>query len=326
MSEQQSPVVIRQQSDEENSLEDKNVVAVIVTWNKRDYVLRCIDSILASSYPLKKIIVIDNASTDGTSQVIKERFGESDLLYLVVNETNTGGSGGFYKGIEVALEYHPDYLWLLDNDIVVAQNTLQELVWVAEKEAKVGIVGSKVYFSELPNLVWSLGVKVSYWLATKRVIGDKILDYGQFEEILEVDYVPMCSMLLNREVIDKIGSVDPSYFVYSDDADFCSRAKQAEFRVLSASGSIAWHDVTLNSGSLSPFAAYYYTRNNIHFFLKFSPTWYKPVTTVLLFLFLTRRLLATVKYWPGLDRFVQIEKATLAGFSDAWRGKRGKVY
>jgi hypothetical protein len=82
----------------------------------------------------------------------------------------------------------------------------------------------------------------------------------------------------------------------------------------------------LNSGRLSPFAAYYFTRNRCHNALKFTPAWHKLITTGWLLIFLGRRLLATLKYWPGLKTFLLIEKAVLAGFFDGWRGKRGKVY
>jgi GT2 family glycosyltransferase len=306
--------------------QQKSVVVVIVTWNKRQQVLRCIESVIALSYPLQAIVVVDNASTDGTVQAIRQRFNETYPIYLIRNETNEGGSGGFYRGIEAALNFNPDYLWLLDNDVIVVRETLQELLMVIEREPRAGVVGSKIYFAKTPEIIWAIGARVNHWLATISVLGDKVRDKGQFNRVMQVDYVPMCSMLLSVEVIRIIGSVDPTYFVYGDDADFCTRTKQAGFQILAAPNSVARHDVTLNSQSLSPFAAYYFTRNYTHYFFKFAPIWYKPVVALFLLLFLMRRLLATIKYWPGFAAFVDIEKATLAGFFDACRGIRGQVY
>lgn len=303
--------------------DQKTVAAIIVTWNKRAEVLRCLDSVLASTHPIQAIIVVDNASNDGTAEAIKEEFG---AVHLIANSSNKGGSGGFYDGINVALCYHTDYLWLLDNDVIVAPNTLSQLLLVAQSEPKTGIVGSKIYFAQTPEIIWSMGARVNSWLAQISVMGDKVRDEGQYNQLVEVDYVPMCSMLLATRVVEKIGSVDPDYFVYGDDADFCTRARRAGFRVLSTPTSIAWHDVTLSSQRMSPLAMYYYTRNCIHYFLKFAPVWYKPVTAVLTLLFLARRLVATIKYWPGLAMFVWVGQAALIGFFDAWRGKRGKVY
>lgn len=303
-----------------------NVVAVVVTWNKKAELLRCLDSVLTSTQPLKMIIVVDNASTDGTAEAVTKQFGPDYPLQLIINPKNLGGSGGFFEGIKAALAYQPDYLWLLDNDVILTPNTLAELLIAAEQDPRIGMVGSKVYFAQAPEIIWSIGARVNYWLALISVIGDKVKDEGQFNKILDVDYVPMCSLLVATKVIQAIGLVDPDYFVYGDDADFCTRAKKAGFRVVSAPKSIAWHDVTLNSSRLSPFAMYYYTRNYIHYFLKFTPIWYKPVITLWLLVFLMRRLLATVKYWPGWATFVQVEQATLAGFFDGWRGQRGKVY
>ncbi len=322
----QESTAARENQNKFSPVEKKSVVAVIVTWNKRQHVLSCIDSVLASSYPVKAIVVVDNASTDSTAQAIRQQFDETHPLHLVVNETNIGGSGGFCEGIKAALKYDSDYLWLLDNDVIVDRQALDRLLFAMKQESNVGIVGAKIYFAKTPEIIWSFGVRVNHWLAHISPVGGKVRDEGQYNQVIEVDYVPMCSMLLSTEVIRRIGSVDPHYFVYSDDADLCTRTKRAGFQVLSAPDSVAWHDVTLDSQRMSPFAAYYFTRNYIHYFLKFSPLWYKPITALFLFAFLMRRLLATIKYWPGFKAFWDIEKATLAGFFDAWRGKRGRVY
>lgn len=301
-----------------------SVVAVIVTWNKRTQVLRCIESVMASTHPLAAIVVVDNASTDDTATAIRERFGQT--VQLVVNASNKGGSGGFYEGIAAALRYQSEYLWLLDNDVVVAPDALKQLLLVAAEEPRAGIVGSKIYFAEAPEIIWSLGGRLNLERAMNNVVGDKVRDEGQFERIMEIDYVPMCSMLLATKVVTEIGSVDPGYFVYGDDVDFCTRAKRAGFRVLNMPHSKVWHDVTLNSGRLSPFAAYYYTRNRCHNALKFASARHKPITAAWLLIFLMRRLLAPFKYWSDLKTFISIEQAVLVGFVDGWRGKRGKVY
>ncbi|MBE7473836.1 MAG: glycosyltransferase family 2 protein [Anaerolineales bacterium] len=299
-------------------------MAVIVTWNKRAEVLRCIESVMASTHPLAAIVVVDNASTDDTAATIRERFGQT--VHLVVNSSNKGGSGGFYEGIAAALKYQPEYLWLLDNDVIVAPDALSQLLRVAAEEPQAGIVGSKVYFAQAPQVIWSMGARVNHQRAKISIVGDKVHDEGQFDQLIEVDYVPLCSMLLAVQVIHAIGSVDPAYFVYCDDLDFCTRAKQAGFRVLNAPGSIVWHDITLNSNRMSPFALYYYTRNYIYYFLKFAPAGYRLVTAIWLLVFMLKRLLATVRYWPGFTMFIRLEQAALAGCFDGWRAKRGKVY
>ncbi|RME69601.1 MAG: glycosyltransferase family 2 protein [Chloroflexi bacterium] len=307
-------------------ISDPKVVAVIVTWNKCRQLVRCINSLLYSSYPLEAIVIVDNASTDGTVEVIRRRFARLPKIHLVENETNLGGSGGFFTGINVAARYHPDYFWLLDNDVIVDPGALTQLLAVFHQMPESGIVGSKIYFAESPDIIWSFGARVNHWLGRISVIGDKEKDNGQYDRIIEVDYVPMCSMLVSSRVIEAIGSVDPQYFVYSDDADFCTRSQRAGFKVYSTPDSLVWHDVTLNSQRMSPFAAYYFTRNYVHYFLRFSPRWYRPGIALFLFLFLIRRLLAPIKYWPGKKDFRRIEQATLAGFWDGWRGVRGQVY
>jgi GT2 family glycosyltransferase len=308
----------------ESGRDQPGIVAVIVTWNKRPQVLRCLESVLASTQPIEGVVVVDNASTDGTAQAIKQQFGNT--VQVIVNPVNKGGSGGFYDGIIAALRYQADYLWLLDNDVIVAPDALNQLLEVAEEEPGAGIVGSKVYFAQAPQVIWSMGAKVNHQRAKISIVGDKVHDDGQFDQLIEVDYVPLCSMLLAVQVVHTIGSVDPAYFVYCDDLDFCTRAKQADFRVLNAPGSIVWHDITLNSSRMSPFALYYYTRNYIYYFLKFAPAGYKLVTVTCLLVFMLKRMLATIRYWPGFAMFVRLEQAILTGCFDGWRAKRGKVY
>ncbi|MGH3497131.1 MAG: glycosyltransferase [Nocardioidaceae bacterium] len=102
------------------------VVAVVVTWNRRELLTEALDALAAQTYPLAGTVVVDNASSDGTAAGVRAAYPSVDLVPLT---RNTGGAGGFAVGIERALEtHHPDLLWLLDDDTVPDPTALEALV------------------------------------------------------------------------------------------------------------------------------------------------------------------------------------------------------
>ena len=96
------------------------VVAVVVTWNRRDLLVEALDALEAQTHRLAATVVVDNASTDGTADLLRERLDEASGtgLEVVTLTENTGGAGGFSVGIEQALRHDPDLVWLLDDDTV----------------------------------------------------------------------------------------------------------------------------------------------------------------------------------------------------------------
>ena len=106
------------------------VVAVVVTWNRRDLLVESLAALRAQTHPPAEIVVVDNASTDGTTELLRD---ESDGLQVVHLTRNTGGAGGFAAGIERALTLEPDLVWLLDDDTVPTETAAERLVaaWAA---------------------------------------------------------------------------------------------------------------------------------------------------------------------------------------------------
>src|SRR5690349_19616129 len=101
------------------------VVAVVVTWNRRELLEEALAALRAQTHPCAAIVVVDNASTDGTAEVLAERHADLELVHLT---TNTGGAGGFAAGMERALTHEPDLVWLLDDDTVPTDSAAERLV------------------------------------------------------------------------------------------------------------------------------------------------------------------------------------------------------
>ncbi|MCK4734304.1 MAG: glycosyltransferase family 2 protein, partial [Methanophagales archaeon] len=181
-------------------------------------------------------------------------------IILIKNEKNYG----FAEGNNIAMRYalkvlSPDYVLLLNNDTVVDRNILEELVKVAEPDPKIGIVGSKNYYYDQPNVIQLAGGIVDYNLAKARCIGAGSVDDGQYNKIREVDFVDGSALLMKKEVVDKVGMLDPDYFAYWDDPDLCVRANRGSYKTVYVPKARMWHKVSGTAGSMSPFFVYYTT-------------------------------------------------------------------
>jgi len=230
-----------------------------VNWNKKDYVLNLLDSILEMTYSNFLIVVVDNASTDGSVPKIKEH----DLpVHLIENIENLGGTGGFNTGIRYALnELHQDYVWLLDNDAEVTPNTLEELVKAMEGDASIGIAGSCIMSPEDRSLTVEAGAFVDWRAGTWR----PNFRYQRYEDlkadnVISVDYVAACSALVRDAIVRKLGGMDDRYFLHWDDIDFCLCIKDLGYNCVSVMSSQIYHGV---EKGFNPNVLYYDFRNGL---------------------------------------------------------------
>ncbi|MFQ5640712.1 MAG: glycosyltransferase family 2 protein, partial [bacterium] len=247
------------------AVKQPKVALVIVNWNKKQDVLDCLQSIQSLEYCNYKTFVVDNNSSDGSVDAIRENFAN---IKIICNPENLGGSGGFNRGIEAAGSIEPDYFYLLDNDVILDSGALSSLVDFLEKNKRAGIAGSKIYTFSDPDVIWCLGGRINWWQGKTIHISAGEKDKGQFQKPIEVDYVPACSLLVRHEVVEKVGMLDERFFVYGDDADFCTRVKRAGYKVLCVPFSKIWHKASNSKGNVSPFILYYYFRNNLLFMKK----------------------------------------------------------
>ena len=110
----------------------KKVIAVIVTYNRKELLKESINALLKQNYKNLRILIIDNNSTDGTKEHISEELKNENVIYENTGE-NLGGAGGFNYGMKLAANMDCDYVWIMDDDCIVHKDSLQELVNSAEK-------------------------------------------------------------------------------------------------------------------------------------------------------------------------------------------------
>ncbi len=236
---------------------------IIVNYNGKRYLEDCFNSLYAVDYPedRREIILVDNASTDGSAEYVNGRFPG---IRVVRSAVNKGFSGGNNVGIEHAVG---EFFALLNNDTVVDSGWLERLVDVAVRDPKAGIVTSKILFRNRPNVINNAGSRVmdNGW-GGDRGFGE--VDTGQYDRTEEVFCACGASMLLRREMVEQIGTFDPSFFCYYEDTDLSWRARLAGWKVVYTHRSVIYHVHAGTSVEWSPLFTYYVLRNRLFMLIK----------------------------------------------------------
>lgn len=237
------------------------VYIIVLNWQNVNDTLACLRSLHKLDYPNYTVLVVDNASHNGSVETIRSIFPEVTIIEL---PNNLGYAGGNNRGIAHALSDGADYIWLLNDDVVVDKNSVTALVAVAQANPTVGFLGPKVYIQENPRRILTAGILLDeQFHAQHRGIGE--LDEGQYDEITAVDSLSGCALLASRKMIEDVGLLDEDYFAYREEVDWCYRAKQAGYKILLAPQAHVWHPDTRTRDVDSPLVTYYMARNRLLF-------------------------------------------------------------
>ncbi len=221
-------------------------------------------------------------------------------IILLNQEKNLGYAGGVNAGIKYALKSNDfSYLWILNNDLILAPDSLGELINFAErlkKEGKkVGIIGSKLFYYHSPQILQGVGGKYNKYFALTKHIGGFEEDKEQYDkDDIKIDYVVGVSMFVSREFIEDVGLMDERYFLYFEDLDWSERAKRKGYELKYCWKSKVYHKEGGSIGSSSKgekkskLADYYGIRNRIIFTKKFYPQYQWSVYLSLLGVILNR--------------------------------------
>ncbi len=223
---------------------------IILNWNGEGVIVPCLRSLAAVRSPALRITVVDNASTDSSVEMIREKFPEVEII---VNSSNLLFAEGNNVGIRHVINNGGRYILLLNNDTEVDPEFAERMM-EAFSHPEVGIVGPKIYFFDDPYRIWyGGGVFIpGIWIPRHRRIRKK--DGGRGGRSGETGWVTGCAMLVKKEVIDDIGLLDRSYTIYCEDIDFCLRAKDAGWKSFYEDSAKVWHKVSSSSGGgMTPF-------------------------------------------------------------------------
>jgi len=240
-----------------------SVVIIVLNWNGRDDTLACLSSLDRLEYPAYSIVVVDNGSGDDSVSAIRSRFPN---LTVLETGANLGYVGGNNFGIEHARTTNAEYVLLLNNDTEVAPDMLTRLVEVTEADSRIGGVGPTIYYFDQRDVVWSAGGAIDWARGNTRMLGLDEADTGQFGKTpRSVDFVTGCALLVRMSVFDQVGTLDPRFFAYYEETEWCVRASRAGFTILHVPGARMWHKISALSRDVSPIVLYYMTRNRLLF-------------------------------------------------------------
>jgi len=242
------------------------ISVVIPTYNSWVTLKDCISSIQKQTLSPYEIIIVDNASSDSTSENVKAKFPKCKLITLC---KNTGVTGGRNKGIENCSS-KTDYILFFDHDMIANKKMLEELVKTSNLDNQIGIVTPKIYYSNDKKRIWSAGTSINLWTGQVLFRGGE--DVGQYDNIEEVQVAP-AAMLVKKEVLDKVEGFDERYFATYEDTDFCFRVRISGFKIFYAPKALAYHIIPSDPNNeavrlLS--RAYWVGRNKVIFMKDYS--------------------------------------------------------
>jgi len=229
-------------------------------------------------------LVVDNGSKDGTEEAIKNYKLPNMKYKFIQSGANLGFAGGNNVGIQDVLKRKFDFIILMNNDLILQKDIIVKLVEYMQQNSDVGIASPKMYFAkgyefhkdryenkEKGKVLWYAGGLIDKQNVYTSHKGVDEIDHGQYDKIEETAVANGACVIIRREVFEKIGLLDASFFLYWEDADFSERVKRAGYKVIYFPETWMWHKVSASTGgSGSPTNDYFLIRNRFYYSMRYS--------------------------------------------------------
>jgi GT2 family glycosyltransferase len=301
-----------------STTEADKTCAVVVTFNRKTLLEECLAALLNQTKPLDEIIVIDNASTDGTDELIAAKF--PNITYVKLPE-NVGGSGGFHYGIKLAYEKDHDWIWVMDDDAIPMADALQRL-WDCPMR-----IEERVYALASAVLNWDETI----FPAHRRIFNPKtrtetIIGADKYtQDYFQMDTASFVGFLLSRKAIEEVGLPLKEMFIYFDDTEYSLRIRKKGIMLTVPASRIVHGERGRALGSSpwgqppSGWKKYYAIRNRVYTYRKHG----KPSFAFYIGLFIETCVDIRNTLRSDQAKYYNI-KLWLSGMFDGLRGKLGK--
>ena len=235
------------------------VCVLILNRDRREDTLACLSSLLARPYANLDVVVLDNASSDGTPAAVRAAYPQ---IQVIETGGNLGYAAGNNVGLEWARRHEAEYALLLNEDTIVDPDFISHLVDAAQARPELAFLGPIVYHYSEPEVIQSAGGMIAPdWRTFHR--GQNEPDRGQYARPSEADWVSGCAIFLRMSVVERIGMLDPAFFIYSEEVDWCVRARRAGFLGLVVPAARIWHKGVRRDYAPSPRVTYLSARNHL---------------------------------------------------------------
>ncbi|MCC6454910.1 MAG: glycosyltransferase family 2 protein [Caldilineaceae bacterium] len=249
-----------------------SIFVVVLNWNQWSMTAECVKSLLQLDYPNMHLVIVDNGSTDGSTDKLDDEFGDS--VTILANAENLGYAGGNNVGIRYAIAQRATHIMILNNDTIVAPGLFAPLVQRLTSDSRIGVVAPKIYFMEPDKRLWAIGGTINWWLGSAHSLGKGQYDLGQYDLPRQIDYATGCCFLARSEVFAAAGLLDEAFFAYFEDSDWCMRVRECGWQIWYEPKSTLQHwagassrraEVNRREGNTSAFVYYLNSRNNLWF-------------------------------------------------------------
>lgn len=282
-----------------------HVSVIILAWNHKDVTVECLNSVLNLLYKPSSIIVVDNHSSDNTSDLIRSQFPS---VAVVVSDENRGFSDGINQGIVYALAHGAEQLLILNNDTILPPNFLDHLVWASEQDENqnVGIFIPKICYWDDPGRIWAAGARWRKFPPLVTMIGFKSIDSPKYNHRREVELATGCAMLIRRQVLEQTGLFDPIFFMYYEDYDFCQRVRAQNYKILYVPDACLWHKVSVSAGEDSPQKWFYWAQSAALFYSRYFKHPVNVLIGVSLWILLRESFKGNLSFFPHYCRGLRV--------------------
>lgn len=249
------------------SLTMPRIALVTVTYNGETVWPEFLDSVLSQQGVDWHLVVVDNASTDGTIKMV--RAAQDTRITLIASDRNVGVAEGNNQGTRWALDHGYGEILLINNDTAFGPDLLHRLSSTLT-DSGAGAVSALIPYYDQPDISWYSGGHFSRSRGMLSLHDGQDQPFSVGDTAFPTDYAPTCCVLFSAKVFDQIGLMDEKYFVYWDDVDFLWRMKRAGISILVDPSAIMLHKVSISTGGRqSDFSIRYGHRNQIYFARKF---------------------------------------------------------
>ena len=259
-----------------------DLTVIIVSWNVRDLLRRCLQSILTAQGLQIEIVVVDNASTDGSPEMVRAEFPQ---VHLLANDENRGFTAANNQGLALS---QGRALLLLNPDTEVVGDALATMLETMRARPAVGIVGPRLLYPDgslqssrrrFPTFATALveSTVVQEWWADNRILRryymDDTADDSADDAVQAVDWVVGACLLVRRECYEQIGGLDEGFFMYSEELDWCRRAKTAGWGVVYLPTATIIHHEGKSSEQVVPARHIHFQSSKVRYFRKHHGRW-----------------------------------------------------
>ena len=296
-----------------------SVAVLILTWNRVDELVPCLESFACIDYPNYEIVVLDNGSEDATVPTVKTLFPDVTLLE---NGANLGFCKGNNVGLRYALERGFDHVLLLNSDTKMLPNLLSELVSVMDSDPSIAIAGAKNLLMENPKYTWGKYGRVTWGPMLVRTEGRFAIDWQLQEPPKDVDWVIANGCMIRREALVRVGVFDEDFWQCNEDVDWSYRARQAGYRVVYVDRAAIMHKggSSADLGHRHVFSYGYFIGRNAFMFARKHGNWLRMLQ---LFITMWLGVLGRMAFFAldNTKHAILGQRAFVRGMLDGMRGR-----